>query len=354
LGDALGIGRVAIVNERQTRRASVTCRNVPSPPVSIILPVLDEIANIDGVIDSLAEQRYNGTLEIVVADGGSKDGTRERLKERAEQDPRIVVLDNPKRRQPSGLNLAAARATGEILIRADGHTLYDTDYVRNSVLALTETEAVAVGGPMNPVAAHGFAASVAGAMNSPLVLPARFHHARAREEVDTVYLGAFRKSDFMAIGGFRTFPSGTAEDADIYARWRSEGQVVLVDPAIRSMYTPRNSPSALRRQYLRYGNGKAEMLWANRRLPSLRPLAPALLLLGFVAFAILAIATSVWWPMVALAGVWLAWLLFVGIRSRGSVAGVMTAAAIMHASYGLGLLWGLVRGPGPVRRSLDS
>jgi succinoglycan biosynthesis protein ExoA len=325
---------------------------VPSPPVSIILPVLDEIANIDGVVDSLAGQRYNGTLEIVVADGGSSDGTRERLEERAGQDSRIVVVDNPERRQPSGLNLAATQASGEILIRADGHTLYDTDYVQRSVTALAETNAVAVGGPMNPVAETGFAVAVAGAMNSPLVLPARFHHAEQREEVDTVYLGAFRRSDFLAIGGFRTFPSGTSEDADLYARWRSEGQSVIVDPEIRTAYTPRNSPSALSKQYFRYGMGKAEMLWANRRLPSLRPLAPTLLIMGLFTFAVVAVATGVWWPLATLAGLWLAWLLFVGISSRASVAGVMAAAAIMHASYGLGLLWGLLRGPGPVRRSL--
>ena len=327
---------------------------MPSPHVSIILPVFDEIVTIDDVLNSLAEQRYNGTLEIVVADGGSQDGTRDRLEERAGQDPRIVVLDNPERRQPSGLNLAAAQASGEILIRADGHTLYDPDYVQNSVLALVETTAVAVGGPMRPAADGGFAAAVAGAMNSPLVLPARFHHARHREDVDTVYLGAFRRSDFLAIGGFRTFPSGTAEDADLYARWRSEGRTVIVDPEIRTAYTPRNSASALWKQYLRYGMGKAEMLWANHRFPSLRPLAPALLILGFIALAVLAVTTGVWWPAAALAGAWLLWLLFVGIRSRESVAGVMAAAAIMHASYGVGLLWGLLRGPGPVRRSLDS
>jgi succinoglycan biosynthesis protein ExoA len=342
------------VDEQRTRRASVTCRNVPFPPVSIILPVFDEIANIDGVIDSLVGQRYNGTLEIVIADGGSQDGTRDRLKERAGQDPRIVVLDNPKRRQPSGLNLAAAQASGEILVRADGHTLYDMDYVQNSVLALTETDAVAAGGPMTPVAEMGFAAAVVGAMNSALVLPARFHHAAHREEVDTVYLGAFRRSDFLAIGGFRTFPSGASEDADIYARWRAQGQTVIVDPGIKTEYTPRGSPGALWNQYFRYGMGKAEMLWANRRLPSLRPLAPMLLILGLVTFAVLAVATGVWWPLATLGGVWLAWLLFVGLRAHASTIGVTTAAAIMHASYGLGLVWGLVRGPWSVRRSLGS
>ena len=314
--------------------------------------MLDEITNIDGVIDSLGAQRYDGSLEIVVADGGSEDGTRQWLDERAGRDSRIVVVDNPQRRQPSGLNLAAAQASGEILIRADGHTIYASDYVERSVTALAETDAVAAGGPMNSTADGGFAAAVVGAMNSPLVVPARFHHAEQREEVDTVYLGAFRRSDFLAIGGFRTFPSGTSEDADLYARWRSEGRTVIVDPTIISEYTPRSSPGALWKQYFRYGMGKAEMLWANRRLPSLRPLAPTILILGLITFAILAVATGVWWPLAALTGAWLVWLLFVGIRAHGSLVGGMATAAIMHGSYGLGLLWALVRGPGPVRRSM--
>ncbi|MCL1598570.1 MAG: hypothetical protein M3094_05265, partial [Actinomycetia bacterium] len=77
-----------------------------------------------------------------------------------------------------------------------------------------------------------------------------------------------------------------------------------------------------------------------------------LLILGLIAFAILAVTTGVWRPLAALAGAWLAWLLFVGIRSRASIVGVAFAAAIMHGSYGVGLLWGLLRGPGPVRRSM--
>ena len=149
-----------------------------------------------------------------------------------------------------------------------------------------------------------------------------------------------------------SFPSGTSEDADLYARWRSDGRTVIVDPMIKSEYTPRRSPGALWKQYFRYGMGKAEMLWANRRLPSLRPLAPTLLILGLVAFAILAVVTGVWWPLAALTGAWLLWLLYVGISSRASVVGAAFAAAIMHGSYGIGLLWGLVRGPGPVRRSM--
>jgi hypothetical protein len=94
------------------------------------------------------------------------------------------------------------------------------------------------------------------------------------------------------------------------------------------------------------------MLWANGRFPSLRPLAPALLVLGMPALALLAIVSGIWWPLATIAAAWLSWLAVVGFRSPTSTAGVMTAAAIMHLSYGLGLIWGLVRGPGPVRRMM--
>lgn len=332
---------------------SVSWVSVPIPPATIILAVFNEAKYIDGVLDALVDQRYDGVLELVVADGGSTDGTRERLDERADADARIVVIDNPGRRQSLGLNLAAKRAFGEFLIRADGHTTYDSDYARSSVRALLDTDAVAVGGRMNPVSEHGFGAAVAGAMNSPMALPARFHHAEERQIVDTVYLGAFRRSDFLDIGGFRSFPSGTSEDADLYARWRAQDRTVLVDPSIRSQYEPRSSARALWRQYFRYGKGKAEMLWVNRRLPSPRPLAPALLTLGLVVLTLVAILSGTWWPVATLAGAWLVWLLIIGIRSPASTLGVAIAVAIMHLSYGLGLMWALVRGPGPVRRSLD-
>ncbi len=332
---------------------SVSWVSVPFPPATIILAVLNEAATIDEVLDALMDQRYDGDLELVVADGGSTDGTRERLDERSGGDARIIVIDNPGRRQSPGLNLAAQRASGEFLIRTDGHTTYGSDYVRNSVSALLDTDAVAVGGRMNPVSEDGFGAAVAGAMNSPMALPARFHHAEERQIVDTVYLGAFRRSDFLDIGGFRLFPSGTSEDADLYARWRAQGRTVLVDPSIKSQYEPRGSVRALWKQYFRYGIGKAEMLWVNRRLPSPRPLAPALLTLGLIVLTLFAVLNGTWWPLATLAGAWFVWLLIIGVRSSASTVGVMIAVAVMHLSYGLGLLWGLVRGPGPVRRTLN-
>lgn len=318
------------------------------PAVTVILAVLDETDTIGETVASLLDQDYPGELAIVVADGGSTDGTLDRLAELAAASPSLAVIHNEQRLQSFGLNAAAGAATTPLLVRADGHTRYAEDYVSRSVETVLETGGAA-GGRMNPVGSNAFGRAVAAAMNSPLTMgPARFHHAERREEVDTVYLGAFPRDDFLAIGGFRAFPSGAAEDADFYQRWRESGHRVVVDPVIHSEYTPRDNPRALWSQYFGYGLGKAEMLWVNGRLPSLRPLAPALLVAAIALTALLGLFTGVGWPLLVVLVAWLGLLAYVAIRSGESVPRVMTAATIMHVAYGVGLLYGVVRGPGPV------
>lgn len=319
------------------------------PPVTIILPVFNEVTTIDGTLKSLLTQDYEGSLDVIVADGGSTDGTASKLGDWAESTSNLSVIANERRVQSYGLNAAAKASGSTLLVRADGHTCYATDYVSRSVETVLETDAAA-GGRMNPVGQNPFGRAVAAAMNSRLTMgPARFHHADRREEVDTVYLGAFEREDFLELGGFRAFPSGAAEDADFYHRWRRTGRRVVVDPVIHSEYAPRDNPGALWLQYYRYGLGKSEMLWVNGRFPSYRPFAPTALVIGLAGTAALGIATRVWWPFGATVGSWVVVVGTVAIRSRESIPRVMAAAMTMHTAYGLGVLRGLARGPGSVQ-----
>jgi len=71
---------------------------------------------------------------------------------------------------------------------------------------------------------------------------------------------------------------------------------------------------------------------------------------GLVAVAVGLVAGG-WWgvPLAVVTGAWLAVLLAASVRAGTLLPVVVFAAAIMHLAYGLGGIWGLVRGPGPVR-----
>ncbi len=312
---------------------------------SVIVATLNEAANIDHVIDIALSD--DAVIEVIIADGGSLDATIEYVWSRAAADQRIRLVHNPHQLQAAGLNRAAALASGTLLVRLDAHTRYAEDYVAASLAA--SKPGVAVGGPMHAEGSTKWAAATAAAMVDPLAIgPARFHHASDVETVDTVYLGTFERDRFLAIGGYRTFPSGTVEDTDFYTRWRANGGTVVVDPAIKSWYHPRDTWRGLAIQYVRYGAGKAELLWVNGRLPSLRPLAPVLLVAGFVVAGVLAVL-STWIPLAALGGSWLAVLGVVAARARSTRIRAAIVAATMHVAYGVGMWWRMLSGRPTVR-----
>src|SRR3989304_6726952 len=84
-----------------------------------------------------------------------------------------------------------------------------------------------------------FGRAIAVAMGSRLATgPARFPRPDGRGDVDTVFLGAFARAGFVALGGFRDFPSGAGEDADFFFRMRRGGGRVHLHPALRGEDRP--------------------------------------------------------------------------------------------------------------------
>jgi rSAM/selenodomain-associated transferase 2 len=77
--------------------------------LSIIMPVLDEAPGIEAALAALAPLRARGA-EVIVADGGSSDGTAERSRPLADQ-----VIAAPRGRGVQ-MNAGAAAASGDVLL----------------------------------------------------------------------------------------------------------------------------------------------------------------------------------------------------------------------------------------------
>lgn len=252
---------------------------LPLPTVSVILPVLNEESMLATSLEAIEAQSYPAITEIIVADGGSSDATREVAASFA----KVRIVDNPRRIRPAGLNVAIAAASGDVIVRVDARTRLEPDYVERCVAALAESGAAIVGGPMRYLAATARQRGIAAAMLSRVGAgPAEFRRLGGEARfVDTVYLGAYRSEVMAKMGGYDEW-SGGNEDAELAFRARAYGGVYL-DPAIRSHYVVREGLEPLARQFYRYGHNRALTVRKHPSSLSVRQLAVPALMVGLVS-----------------------------------------------------------------------
>jgi glycosyltransferase involved in cell wall biosynthesis len=324
----------------------------PIGRVSVIAPMWNEAAHIEGFVEDIAAQDYGGSLELLVADGRSTDGSVELLRRAAERvGLDVTILDNPDRWVSHGLNACIHAANGDLVVRVDCHSRYPHDYVRRCVAAAEETSADNVGGVFVPTGDTTMERAVACAMNSPF---GGIHWTRhgddSRVEVDTVPYGAFRRDAFERAGLFDESLVRNQDD-EFNMRLRLAGGRIVLDPAIRIFYRPRGSFRRLFRQYYEYGLWKPAVMLKHGRVVSARSLAPIVFVVSLVVLAVAATLSTLARILFALEVVlYVAGAVVFGvraIRARGEslrlLPRVLAAFAVFHVAYGLGMTVGWLR-----------
>ncbi len=318
------------------------------PLVSIVIPCLNEERYITALLDSLAAQDYGADgIEVIVADGGSTDRTRELVRDYPSPFRRLELVDNPKRITVGGLNAGMDAATGDCWIIIGAHSVVRPDFVRASVEALKRTGAACVGGPIETVGEGTMGKAIAAAMSSPFgVGNAKFRYADTEAEVDTVPFGCYHRRVWEVVGRFDESVDGADEDSYNARVIEAGGRIVLV-PEIRSTYYPRRTLKALAYQYWEYGAAKGTLLARGRPLQA-RHFAPSAMVAGGPLLFLLG---NFWkpakWLLRGLAAVYVAG----GLLSAGQVARknganpllTFAAMATMHVSYGAGFIYGAWR-----------
>jgi glycosyltransferase involved in cell wall biosynthesis len=322
------------------------------PFVTVVMPIRNEAAFIARSLGSVQAQDYpHERMELLIADGMSTDGTRDVIAGVTAACPSIsvTVLDNPGMIVPTGMNIALARAKGEIIVRLDGHTIVAPDYVRECVAALERSGAGNVGGRMDPVSEGEFGQATALATSSPFgVGGARFHYSNLEEWVDTVYMGAWPRDVFQRVGCFdEEFVRN--QDDELNYRLISKGAKILLSPRIKSLYHNRSNPVALWRQYSQYGYWKVRVMQKHPLQMRPRQFVPPL----FVSVLLGSVLTMPWLAV----GRWMFCLLAVSYTIANLGASLLTARKghwhlllllpltffILHFAYGFGFLMGLAK-----------
>jgi glycosyltransferase involved in cell wall biosynthesis len=342
----------------------VTSAPMAYPPVSIVVPCRNEAPYIAACLDSILASEYpRERLEILVADGESSDGTREILSRYAERHPSLLVLDNPARSTPAGLNAAIRRASGEVIIRMDAHVEYPPDYVPRLVQGLMESGADNVGGILETAPAENAARAraIAIGLSHPFGVGNSYFRTgtRERREVDTVPFGCYRREIFDRIGFFDEELIRNQDDELNFRLLRQGGRILLL-PDVRCRYFARRSLGQVARMYYQYGYFKPLVARKVGRVMTARQLIPGLLVATLAVTGTL----SLWLPAARLAvglvaGSYMA-LVLTCSAAAAVTQGARCGAALMavfptlHFSYGLGFLRGiydhlLVRSVSPAR-----
>jgi len=311
----------------------------PKREISVILPVLNEEKYLEDAVNAILAQQYDGKIEVILAVAPSDDRTLEIAQRLHMNDPRVVIVENPSGRTAAGLNLAIAASQYSIIVRVDGHANIPNNYCELVSEVLETTGAVNVGGVMAAEGKSLFEKSVARAMRSPLGVGAsRFHTGGSAGEVDTVYLGAFRKEELLAAGGFDERFS-RAQDWELNFRLRQAGGVVYFDPRLVVTYRPRSTVKALAKQYFEYGRWRRVVSRRHQGTINYRYLAPPFtvaatllsLILGWLVSPFLFIPALVYAVFILIASV------VIG-KSMGEFLCLPTILLTMHISWGLGFL----------------
>jgi glycosyltransferase involved in cell wall biosynthesis len=311
----------------------------PKREISVILPALNEEKYLEDAVRAILAQKYDGKLEVILAIGPSHDRTLEIAQQLQRIDPRVVIVENPTGKTAAGLNRAIAVSKYSIVVRVDGHSNIPEDYCQLIQEILENTGAVNVGGVMAAEGQSLFERSVARAMRSPLGVGAsRFHTGGGAGEVDTVYLGAFRKEALLAAGGFdERFTR--AQDWELNFRLRQAGGVVYFDPRLVVTYRPRSTVKALAKQYFEYGRWRRVVSRRHQGTINYRYLAPPFtvvttsvsLLLGWLVSPVLLIPALVYAVFILIASGAMG-------KSMGEVLCLPIILLTMHISWGLGFL----------------
>ena len=324
--------------------------NKKLPFVSALLVTFNEINYIKMSLMSLVNQTYpHDKYEIIVVDGGSKDGTIDSVKEiqrdYSSEGFEIKLLDNPQKILAAGWNIGIKESKGDYVVRIDAHATADADFIENSVETMLRVNATCVGGKLRSVSIDGDDSVVAKVLSSPFgVGNSSFRVSNTEGYVDTAVYGLYKKNIFDEVGFFDE-TMARSQDLEFHGRVRNAGGTFYFNPIIKSTYYTRNTVKKMLKQA--YGNGKWNMIMLMRGVSglSLRHLVP----FAFVIYLVFSIIGGFFYSPV--------WLVCVGVILLHLVLGVVFAIRrtsnikhiiqmpflfiSLHIAYGVGYLKGI-------------
>ena len=309
--------------------------------LSIVCPTYNEIIYIEKVCLSLVAN--DGIeKEILFADGGSTDGTREKIVELNSLYPNVHLIDNPLKSATHGFNAAFKHAKGKYIAFVGAHAEYEVDYFKNALKYLESNECDAVGGPLVQKGEGLQGQAIACVMSSKFgVGNTEFRTKKEKMYVDSVAFAVYKREVFEKAGLLDT-SLRVNQDDEFHYRLNKMGFRILMVPEMKATYYVRNTLSSLFKQYFNYGLFKPlvfKKVGGNIRL---RHLAPTFFVLYLLLLPFAYIFPFILLPIL----VYVLLITAVSFSLQKDVSVKVRAIPVfpvLHISYGIGFILGLFK-----------
>ena len=220
----------------------------------------NEAEALDGVLRDFQLQDYpHELIEIVLVDSMSTDATRDKMERFKNTDygfRNVAVVQCAKKNQAFSWNAALMTATGDVIIRVDAHARIPRNFVSRNVYNLNQGEYVVGGGRPNITSdVSPWKLTLLAAEDSLFGSSVASYRrpATQKEYLDSLFHAAYRREVIEKVGGFND-NLGRTEANEFHYRIRKAGYKLCCCPDIISYQHSRNNLKDMIRQ--KYSNGR--------------------------------------------------------------------------------------------------
>ncbi len=263
------------------------------PLVSVIVPVLNEVAYIENMLKSvLAQNRGNFDMELLVVDGGSTDGTREKISLLQQQNNTIRLINNERKITPAAFNKGIEHARGEYISILGAHSKYDPDYLQVCLTEMQQNNCSGCSGKVQVVKNDGSLEGVLvyHLLTSKFGVSSKSYRTAGEGISEHCPYPVFKQVVFNEVGLYNE-ELVRNQDNDMNYRIRKAGHNLYYTHKVSAYYFPKQNLRGLFVYAILSGEWNAVSLRVNFRSMQLRHVIPLFFTFGII---VLGLASIIW------------------------------------------------------------
>ena len=247
-------------------------KSVPPPPLSasdgvevtVLIPAYNEAKVIAPSITQILNSTH-ATLEVIVIDDGSSDGTSDVVRAEFGAEPRVKLITTTNGGKARAVNIGLENSHGEVVVALDADTHFEPDTIAELARWFGDEKIGAVAGN----AKVGNRINLLTRWQALEYITAQNLERRALAALDTILVvpgavGAWRRSALLKLGGFPT--DTLAEDQDLTIAIQKAGYRAIFDADAVAWTEAPDTIVGLAKQRFRWSYGTLQCLWKHADL----------------------------------------------------------------------------------------